>query len=38
MNYNIDSTLINMMKNLILIKQDFDYFEHYLMEYYNSIN
>ena len=37
-NYNIDSTLINMMKNLILIKQDIDYFENYFIKYYNSIN
>jgi replication factor C subunit 3/5 len=38
MNYNIDSTLINMMKNLILIKQDVDYFENFFIKYYMTLN
>jgi hypothetical protein len=38
MNYNIDSKLIFMMKDLILIKQDIDFFETFFMPYYKSIN
>ena len=37
-NYNIDSKLIFMMKDLILIKQDIDFFECFFMKYYNMLN
>lgn len=37
-NYNIDSKLIFMMKDLILIKQDIDFFECFFMKYYNALN
>ena len=38
MNYNIDSKLIFMMKDLILIKQDIDFFETFFMSYYKQLN
>ena len=38
MNYNLDSKLIFMMKDLILIKSDFDYFNTFFMKYYKSLN
>lgn len=37
-NYNIDSKLIFMMKDLILVKQDIDFFECFFMKYYNALN
>jgi DNA polymerase III delta prime subunit len=37
-NYNIDSKLIFMMKDLILVKQDIDFFECFFMKYYNILN
>ena len=37
-NYNIDSKLIFMMKDLILIKQDIDYFETFFMPYFKQLN
>jgi len=37
-NYNIDSKLIFMMKDLILVKQDIDFFECFFMKYYNMLN
>jgi replication factor C subunit 3/5 len=36
-NYNVDTTLIMMMKSLILIKQDFNYFDEKLMPYFISL-
>lgn len=38
MNYNIDSKLIFMMKDLILVKQDIDFFETFFMPYYKKLN
>jgi len=38
LNYNIDSKLIFMMKDLILIKQDIDYFETFFMPYFKQLN
>ena len=38
MNYNIDSKLIIMMKDLILVKQDIDFFETFFMPHYRQIN
>ena len=38
MKYNIDSKLILMMKDLILVKSDFDYFDCFFMKYYFLIN
>ena len=38
LNYNIDSELINTMKELILIKQDFDYFDTILMKQFSILN
>jgi replication factor C subunit 3/5 len=37
-NYNIDSDLIFMMKDLILIKQDIDFFECFFMKRFKSLN
>ena len=37
LDYNIDSKLLSLMKELI-IKQDFDYFDKYLMPYFISLN
>jgi len=37
-NYNLDSKLIFMMKDLILIKSDFDYFDTFFMKYYKMLN
>ena len=37
-NYNIDSKLIFMMKDLILIKQDIDFFECFFMKRFKSLN
>ena len=37
-NYNIDSKLIFMMKDLILIKQDIAYFETFFMPYFKQLN
>ena len=37
-NFNIDSKLINMMKDLILIKSDLDYFEVFFMKYFKVLN
>lgn len=36
--YNIDSKLLTIMKELITIKQDFDYFDKYLMPHFISLN
>uniref|UniRef100_A0A6C0ES80 AAA+ ATPase domain-containing protein n=1 Tax=viral metagenome TaxID=1070528 RepID=A0A6C0ES80_9ZZZZ len=38
LNYNVDIKLIKMMKDLIIIKQDFDYFDKYFMPYYKELN
>ena len=38
MNYNIDSKLIFMMKDLILIKQDIIFFDTFFMPYYKQLN
>jgi DNA polymerase III delta prime subunit len=38
MNYTIDSKLIFMMKDLILIKQDVDFFETFFIPYFKEIN
>lgn len=38
LNYNVDTKLIGMMKDLIIIKQDFDYFDKYFMPYYKGLN
>ena len=38
MNYNIDSKLIFMMKDLIIINQDIDFFETFFMPYFKKIN
>ena len=38
MNYNIDSKLIFMMKDLILVKQDMEFFDCFFMKYYNMLN
>jgi replication factor C subunit 3/5 len=38
MNYTIDSKLIFMMKDLILIKQDVDFFETFFIPYFKQIN
>ena len=38
LNYNIDSKLIFMMKDLILIKQDISFFETFFMPYFKKIN
>ncbi len=38
MQYNIDSKLIFMMKDLILVKQDIDFFETFFMPYFKKIN
>jgi len=38
MNHNIDSKLIFMMKDLILIKQDMAFFDCFFMPYYNILN
>lgn len=38
MNYNIDSKLIFMMKDLILVKQDMAFFDCFFMKYYNILN
>ena len=37
-NYNIDSKLIFMMKDLILVKQDIDFFECFFMKRFKSLN
>ena len=37
-NYNIDSKLMFMMKDLILIKQDIAYFETFFMPYFKQLN
>jgi hypothetical protein len=37
LDYNIDSKLLSLMKELIM-KQDFDYFDKYLMPYFISLN
>jgi DNA polymerase III delta prime subunit len=37
MNYNIDSKLIFMMKDLILVKQDIDFFETFFIPYFKKI-
>jgi hypothetical protein len=37
-NYNLDSKLIFMMKELILIKQDIAFFETFFMPYYKLLN
>ena len=37
-NYNIDSNLIFMMKDLILIKQDIDFFDCFFMKRFKSLN
>ncbi len=36
-NYNIDTKLIKMMKSIILIKQDINYFDNILMKYFISL-
>jgi replication factor C subunit 3/5 len=36
--YNIDSKLLCIMKELIIIKQDFNYFDKYLMPHFISLN
>jgi hypothetical protein len=38
MNYNIDSELILMMKDLILVKSDFEYFDKIFMKLYLKNN
>ena len=38
MNYNISSQLIQMMKDLILVKSDFDYFDKIFMKEYIKLN
>jgi replication factor C subunit 3/5 len=38
MNYNISSSLILMMKDLILVKSDFDYFDKIFMKEYIKLN
>ena len=38
LNYNIDSTLIFMMKDLILINNDLLYFDTYFMPYIKLLN
>ena len=36
--YKIDSKLLTIMKELITIKQDFDYFDKYLMPHFILLN
>ena len=38
LNFNLNSELIYMMKDLILVKQDFDYFDCFFMEAFFKIN
>jgi hypothetical protein len=38
LNYNVDTKLIGIMKDLIIVKQDFEYFDKYLMPYYKGLN
>jgi replication factor C subunit 3/5 len=37
-NYTLDTNLINQMKDLILIKQDLDYFHYYFMPEFKKLN